>query len=52
MFLNVEEFAASIFEHVHTRPQPIFGLAVACADRVQAGMNMRGQAGPGGDQTL
>ena len=37
-------------EHVHTRPQPIFGLEGACADRVQSGMNMRGPAGPGGEK--
>ena len=35
---------------VHTRPQLIFGLAGACADKVQAGMNMRGLAGPGGER--
>ena len=39
-------------EHVHTRPQPILGLAVACADRVQAGMNMRGPAGRGGEKLV
>ena len=39
-------------EHVHTRPQPIFGLAGACADRVQSGMSMRGPAGPGGEKVI
>ena len=46
-------------EHVQTRPQPIFGLAGACAparrqgrDRVQTGMNMRGPAGPGGEKII
>jgi len=46
-------------EHVHTRPQPIFGLAGACApacrqgrDRVQSGLNMRGPAGPGGEKLI
>ena len=36
-------------EHVQARPHSVFGLAMACADRMQSGMNMRGLAGPGGE---
>jgi hypothetical protein len=37
-------------EHVQARPHSIFGLALECADRMQAGMNMRSPAGPGGEK--
>ena len=36
------------FQHAQTRPQPVFGLVGACADRVQPRMGMRGPAGPRG----
>ena len=32
--------------HAYTGPEPIFGLALACADRVRPCMRMRGPAGP------
>ena len=35
-------------QHVPDGPQPIFGLAMACADWVQTMWNMRGLPGPGG----
>ena len=43
-------FRRASLEHVRTRPHSIFGLVVACADRMQARKNMRGQAGPGGEK--
>ena len=50
LFVSFADFLLrASLEHVQARPQPIFSLARACADRVQSGMNMRGQAGPGGE---
>ena len=33
------------FQHAQTGPDPIFGLALACADRIQPWTRMQGPAG-------
>ena len=47
-FRRTQQVAAFSLQHAQTGHEPIFGLAVACADRVQPWMRMRGPSGPGG----
>jgi hypothetical protein len=38
----------TFLQHMYIPPKLIFGLAVACADKVQRDMHVRGPAGLGG----